>query len=296
MPVKNNGPGIRVPKVSAKYPAKAEIDFRSIANQRLESIRKIVREEMPEILNAVSEERMDLPDARMDSEDDFVRRIRNCFEIIRERVKKLGEDDPLERHIRKCADYTDQRELSEWRRSVRSALGLDIVEDYFIGTRYEGMLADWVRRNVSFVTSIEDGFLSDLEQAIIEGFTKGSSIKDISNELQSRFNVSKSKARLLARDQIGTLSSDLTRVRHEAAGVSEYYWDTSGDGKVRPCHAELDGKKFSYSNPPAMWYMTKHGKKYSGRRCNPGEDYQCRCIARPAFDFEKINTAAFKER
>lgn len=296
MPVKNNGPGIRVPKNAAKYPAKAEIDFRSIENQRLEELRKIVRDEMPEILDVSSERQKQGQDARMDGEDDLTRRIQNCFRIIRERFQELDKDNLLERRIRKCADYTDQRELTEWRRGVRAALGVDITDDYFIGSRYERMLAEWVRQNVGFVTSIEEDFLSELEQAIIEGFTKGKPPKEIAGELQKRFNVSKSKARLLARDQIGTLSSDLTRVRHEAAGVSEYYWDTSEDGRVRPCHAELDGKKFRYSDPPAMWYMTKHGKKYTGRRCNPGEDYQCRCVARPVFDFEKINTAAFKEK
>ena len=296
MPVKNNGPGTKVPKITAKYPAKAEMDFRSATNRRLEEIQKIVRDEMPEMLAIASEEQKGTQDARFDGEGDMIRRLQNCFRIIRERAEQLNSDDPLERRIRMCADYTDQRELTEWRRSVRSALGVDIVDDYFIGPRYERMLADWARQNASYITSIEDEFLSDLENVIIDGFTKGRSPRDISKELQNRFEISKSKARLLARDQVGTLSSDLTRVRHEAAGVSEYLWDTSGDGRVRPCHAELDGKKFRYSDPPPMWYMTKRGKVYTGRQCNPGEDYQCRCIARPVFDFEHINPAAFKEK
>lgn len=298
MPVKNNGPGIRVPKTSAKYPARAEIDLRSIIKRRLEEIRKIVREEMPEILAVVSEGQQEGDSGtRMDGEEeDLIRRLRNCFRVIRQRVEKSEENDPLERHIQQCADYTDERELSEWRRSVRAALGVAIVEDYFMGSQYQKMLAEWVRQNVGYITSLESDCLAELEQIIIDGFTKGRPPKAISEELQSRFDVSKSRANLIARDQIGTLSSQLTRVRHEAAGVSEYEWDTSGDGRVRPCHAELDGKRFRYSNPPAMWYMTKRGKVYTGRRCNPGEDYQCRCIAKPVFDFEKINTAAFKEK
>ena len=97
-------------------------------------------------------------------------------------------------------------------------------------------------------------------------------------------------------DQIGTLSADLTRTRQESAGVKEYIWRSSGDERVRACHRELDGKTFRYDDPPAMWYMTKRGKIYTGRHCNPGEDYQCRCVAKPVFDFNRLNSQAFKEK
>lgn len=111
-----------------------------------------------------------------------------------------------------------------------------------------------------------------------------------------RFALDGSKANLLARDQIGTLSADLTRTRQESAGVKEYIWRSSGDERVRACHRELDGKTFRYDDPPAMWYMTKRGKIYTGRHCNPGEDYQCRCVAKPVFDFNRLNSQAFKEK
>ena len=108
--------------------------------------------------------------------------------------------------------------------------------------------------------------------------------------------MTKSKANLLARDQVGTLSANLTRTRQESAGVEEYIWSSSGDERVRECHRELNGQKFRYDDPPAMWYMTKHGKVYSGRHCNPGEDYQCRCVAKPVFNFDRLNSVAFKEK
>lgn len=298
MSVKNNGPGrIKIPKTATKYPSRAEIDLRMIAKHRLEDIRIAIKEDMPEIMAIISEENKGTSNAdfRKDSDDDILRKIRNCFVGIRDRLNREWEGDSLERKIQQCADYTDQRQLSDWRKSVRSAIGLDIVDDYFVGRQYSGMLAEWVRQNVGFVTSIEEECLTDLEEVIIEGFTAGKSPKAIANRLQERFGASQSKAKSLARDQIGTLTAQLTQTRHQAAEVSEYYWDTSGDSNVRPCHAELDGKRFRYDNPPPMWYMTKAGKKYTGRHCNPGEDYGCRCIARPVFEFERINFAAFKE-
>lgn len=248
-------------------------------------------------MSIIAEEQETGPESiRHDGDSDMVRRIQNRFRIMRDRLSRRLKTDPLERDVRRCADYTDRRQLKEWQRSVRATLGIDIHDDFFLGERYDLMLKRWVEQNVSFITSIESGYFDDMESIVIEGFSKGRTPAAISADIQRRFGVTKSKANLLARDQVGTLSADLTRVRQQSAGVEEYIWSSSGDERVRECHRELNGKKFRYDDPPAMWYMTKHGKVYSGRHCNPGEDYQCRCVAKPVFNFDRLNSAAFKER
>lgn len=304
MPVKNNGPGMtgrssmtKKSKTEPEYPQWAESKMRAIENRRLKELQKIVRESMPEILAIAAEEQKTGSDSiRHDGYSDMVRRIQNRFRIMRDRLSRRLKTDPLERDVRRCADYTDRRQLKEWQRSVRATLGVDIHDDFFLGERYDLMLKRWVEQNVSFITSIESDCFDDMENVIIEGFAKGRTPAAISNEIQRRFDVTKSKANLLARDQVGTLSANLTRTRQESAGVEEYIWSSSGDERVRECHRELDGQKFRYDDPPAMWYMTKHGKVYSGRHCNPGEDYQCRCVAKPVFNFDRLNSAAFKEK
>ncbi|MDR1706162.1 MAG: hypothetical protein LBS19_15970 [Clostridiales bacterium] len=45
---------------------------------------------------------------------------------------------------------------------------------------------------------------------------------------------------------------------------------------------ELNGKKFSWSDPPVV-----DGR--SGRRCHPGQDYQCRCAALPVFNLPELD-------
>jgi hypothetical protein len=51
----------------------------------------------------------------------------------------------------------------------------------------------------------------------------------------------------------------------EAHTTPQYIWRTKKDGHVRPEHAALDGKVFSWDNPPPTG--------------NPGEAYGCRCWA-----------------
>ncbi|WP_442872598.1 phage minor head protein [Cognatishimia sp. SS12] len=49
--------------------------------------------------------------------------------------------------------------------------------------------------------------------------------------------------------------------------ASRMYGRTRRDSRVRPSHAENDGRVFEWNDPPA----TGH----------PGDDYGCRCTAEP---------------
>lgn len=82
-----------------------------------------------------------------------------------------------------------------------------------------------------------------------------------------------SKAELLARDQTLKLNAAISRTRQQAAGISKYYWTTVGDERVRKMHDDLDGKLFSWDDPPIT--------NEAGDHNHPGEDYQCRCTASP---------------
>jgi len=70
------------------------------------------------------------------------------------------------------------------------------------------------------------------------------------------------------------LNAQITQVRHEAAGVTEFIWRTSKDERVRADHEILDGKRFRYDEPPIV-------DRRRGDRALPGVYFQCRCIAEP---------------
>jgi SPP1 gp7 family putative phage head morphogenesis protein len=94
---------------------------------------------------------------------------------------------------------------------------------------------------------------------------------------------------MIARDQTAKLNGRITQKQHRDAGVTRYKWSTSGDERVRECHGSFDGKIYSYDSPPEIWYSTKKGIVYTGRHCNPMEDYQCRCCAIPVFDIDETD-------
>ena len=101
-------------------------------------------------------------------------------------------------------------------------------------------------------------------------------------EIQKVYGMDRRHAQLIARDQTAKLNGAITRRQQEDAGISEYIWSTSGDSRVRETHAALNNKRFKWNDPPVVDAKT-------GRRCHPGEDYQCRCVALAVFDFNTID-------
>ena len=110
---------------------------------------------------------------------------------------------------------------------------------------------------------------------IIEGKVKtGYNKLDLIKMIEEEWEVSRNKAKFLARQETSLFLSKFRRERSLEAGVQRYKWSTSHDERVRTRHKHLDGKIFFYGSPPIVDLKT-------GRREEPGEDYNCRCVAIP---------------
>lgn len=137
-------------------------------------------------------------------------------------------------------------------------------------------LAAWRAENISLITSIAERLHDDVREVVAEAVLRGVRSETLARRLEERYSVSASRARLIARDQTAKGNADLQRVRAREAGVTRYVWSTSRDERVRPMHAALDGRVFSYGSPPIT--------NDKGTRNEPGHDFQCRCVAVPVLD------------
>jgi SPP1 gp7 family putative phage head morphogenesis protein len=113
-----------------------------------------------------------------------------------------------------------------------------------------------------------------LREKVQENVAQGFRADKMARTIEAEYDVSKNKAKFLARQETAVLVSKYRQARYQESGIEEYIWSTSHDERVRPDHADLMGKKFSWSDPPIV-------DKSTGRRGNPGEDFGCRCIAIP---------------
>ena len=271
-----------------KYPSSAEREFSRITDAYMKMLHETLKAHLPEIMSSYKKQRRG--DSRFDDANDLDNDIRREFMEISKELEQKINDFGIEKFIEKVAKKTQMTSLQEWKRIVHDTLGIDLLDDYYNGDFYAEQMRRWVDENVLKIKSIHGSSLNDMHDIILEGYLRGEPIRDIQKEIQARYNVNKHQARMLARDQVSTLNAQITKMQQKDAGCNRYRWSTSKDSRVRDCHRELDNKIFSWDDPPEMWYMTKsRGIVYTGRRCHPGEDYCCRCVAIPVFDIETLN-------
>lgn len=111
-----------------------------------------------------------------------------------------------------------------------------------------------------------------VEKHVFEGFRADTLESIIINE----FQANRKKAKFLAMQETSLLTSKFREERYKEAGIGRYKWSTSGDRRVRDSHRHLNGKVFSWDNPPVT--------NKNGDRNHPGEDWGCRCIPIPVID------------
>ena len=133
-----------------------------------------------------------------------------------------------------------------------------------------GKLIDsWRDQNAERVTMLLEHERDELSDILGKG--SGKTRAELSERIQERLEVSRTKADLLARDQVLTLNSQITQERQKAAGIEKYIWTTANDERVRDSHEEVDGETFSWDDPPEI----------DGERVHPGEPINCRCVPFP---------------
>lgn len=117
-----------------------------------------------------------------------------------------------------------------------------------------------------------------LREQIMQNTMSGQRANNIVKLIQANYNTSLNKAKFLARQETSLLMSEMRKQRYKDAGITRYKWSTSHDERVRPLHKKVNGKIFSWDNPPAV------GE--NGERLEPGQDYNCRCLAVAIVDYE----------
>lgn len=151
-------------------------------------------------------------------------------------------------------------------KEAKRILGLS---DFDLATR--NTVEAWRRANVALVTQFTQAMYDRLDELIAE--TRGAAVVDIADRIEGLFDMTRARAELIARDQTLKLNAQIHQSACGAAGIDEYVWSTSQDGSVRDEHEKLEGLRFRFTDPPVAG-------KY-GEVGNPGELFQCRCVAIP---------------
>lgn len=193
--------------------------------------------------------------------------IKRLMLAITQLVKNVLSRKDLVKTLAEVALRTDKVASENIVRQVRAVRGIDPAQS----DPLKAVLVRFRDEQINMIRSLADEKRRRVRKVLEEH--RGARVRDAAKRLREETGVSRSKAELIARDQVLRFNASLTRERHTAAGITEYVWATSGDERVRPGHARLNGRRFRYADPPVV--------DESGRRANPGDDYQCRCVAVP---------------
>lgn len=274
-------------KTTPRFPESAEREFARVTNGYMKILDDTVKKHLPAIMRAYQKEfnKTIREDDILDSFDMTKREFQKMAQELERKLSKYG----LQKLVEKVARISRKSSYRQWKQACKSTLGIDLIDDYYNGDFYESEIKRWVDENVLKIKSLPTETLGSMQEIVFNGFRNGESTKDIAASIREEYQTNRHQAQMLARDQVATLNSQISRLQQEDAGCTKYRWSTSKDSRVRDCHKSFDGKVFRWDDPPEGWYKTNNGIKYTGRRCNPGEDYMCRCVAIPIFDFETID-------
>lgn len=152
------------------------------------------------------------------------------------------------------------------------------------------VLDDAIQANINLITSIKTDFISELGDDIRKQLFEGERSTGLIQLIHERGNVTKSRAKFIARDQTAKLNSAIVVNRNEGLGIKTYYWVGAGDSRERESHRVLNGKLCRFDDPAVYsdddGVTWKKRKSIGGVELNPGEDYQCRCNFAPRLDWD----------
>lgn len=289
---KNGGKSTVTAKYVPKYPDSVEREYIRLTNAYMSIERQILLAHIPELKRIIAEGtkgfNMDSSKendkkrklARFETLDNTLVRMKILFDTIRRELDAAFGLYHLTGALEKIAALEHKLSVREWKKVVSKTLGIDLLEDYYSGDFYKDMLEKWVSDNVELIKTVPHNSLEKMKEIVYSGYMNGKSTTNIVKEIQRQYGMDKRHARLIARDQTGKLNSAITKKQQTDAGVNRYEWSDSDDRRVRDSHHRLNGHIFSWDEPP---------ETDNGRRCHPGEDYQCRCCALPVFDIDNLD-------
>lgn len=183
------------------------------------------------------------------------------------KAKVLGIAETLAKTVVSKQGQQSDSQLSDM---ILRQTGIDfsgLMSDEALGDAFD----EAVSANIALINSLPQQYLDRIEFAVMASLQAGTLNATLADDLLKIEGITKNRAKLIARDQLGKINSRLSQLRQQSLGITHYYWSTSLDERVRNKHAGWEGDLIAWDNPPPDGH--------------PGQAIQCRCTAIPDLDF-----------
>jgi SPP1 gp7 family putative phage head morphogenesis protein len=192
---------------------------------------------------------------------------------IDSRLAKILPEEIADRlKVSKQFDTTLWKTERDFQSSVK---GIKVTAQLTKGERKK-VADEWENNMKLWIQEWTEGEIKKLRKDVQASVFTGNRYDTMVKTIQKSYDVSRNKAKFLARQETNLLMAKFKESRYTSSGITKYRWRTvAGSPKhpVRPMHKRLEGTIQSWDHPPIV--------NDKGDRKNPGEDYNCRCFARP---------------
>lgn len=233
--------------------------FRALLAPLLEALPSLVKD-------AAAQESIHRDGARLDA-DGYGKRVRELMDRARRRLADTVDTSSVETLARTFARQTATYQRIQLAKQLRAALGAD---PFMADRRLVPLTEAFVDSNVGLIRSLTDRAALQVEDTVMNGLRAGRLHADLAQDIEERLGVAESRARLIARDQVGKFYGQVNAARQRSLGVTRFIWRTVNDERVRDEHDARNGETYEYDDPP------------DGEL--PGEPINCRCYAEPVLD------------
>jgi SPP1 gp7 family putative phage head morphogenesis protein len=257
----------KFPRLQA--PLSKERDYERWLTEFLETAAALIRQKILSQLPRWQQEFERGRPANLKNDSDPSLDILAAMEDVTVSLSRQYTPDEIRRFAQKTGQSVSDYNSYLLKNGMQKVLNFDI----FLQQPYlKSELNMFATLNTELIVKMKDDMLAKVQGDVMRGFAQGVRHEEIAKDLEGYIDplngTVRSRARLIARDQVNKLNGQLTELRQNELGISRYTWRTMGDERVRETHAAKDGKVFSWDDPPAD----------TG---NPGEEIQCRCYAEP---------------
>jgi uncharacterized protein with gpF-like domain len=131
-----------------------------------------------------------------------------------------------------------------------------------------------INENVALIKSIASQHLSEVEGLVMRSVAAGRDLKQLTDDLTKRYEITRGRAVLIARDQNNKATANIVKTRQLSVGIEEGEWRHSrGGNHPRIAHVRFSGQRFSL----------REGHDFGDGfgPVLPGQAINCKCTWRP---------------
>ena len=214
--------------------------------------------------------------------------------ILRNTRARIGDLEMLGTNIaQRLVNGVNVMQSRRFANLIRRSVGIELPST--LTPKISTALESSVVKNVSLIKTIPEQYFTKIESLIHENVTQGRTGGNLIADIRALNNVTKKRAKLIARDQTSKLVSNLNMERQKAVGIPGYQWRNSKDERVRG-KSNPNGlykkSRFDHWSREGKYYLWEYsskkiiapnGKPYNNPPADghPGQPIQCRCTADP---------------